>query len=214
MLQLARSHIGWLVDFVAPVRCAACEAHGAAICNSCAKTFAELEPVTRAARDGAPPVVALGPYAGPLARAVRTIKFGGRRGAAIRLGAQLAGKLAAAADVVVAVPLHPSRIRERGFNQAELVAQALASALSLPLLPHALQRAVNTRAQSTLALDRRRHNMVRAFAPGPQAVLLCDRRVLLVDDVVTTGATLAACVDAFREFGPRDVVGCALALRI
>jgi len=206
--------LGWLVDIVAPVRCAACEAHGAAICKSCATTFAESAPVTRVAREGAPPVIALGAYAGSLARAVRTIKFGGRRAAALQLGAQLAASVAMAADVVVAVPLHAARMRERGFNQAALVAHALAEGLSLPLIPDALRRAVNTRAQSTLALDQRRENVRRAFTSGPHAAHLWDRRVLLVDDVVTTGATLAACVDAIRESRPRTVIGCALALRI
>ena len=214
MLQNARLPVQWLIDFVAPARCAACEAHGAAICGSCAKLFAETEPVTRSARDGAPAVVALGPYAGPLARAVRTIKFGGRRAAALRLGAQLAAKLSMSADVVIAVPLHPSRTSERGFNQAALVAQAMASTLALPFFPDALRRTINTRPQSTLALDQRLANMHRAFVPGPQAVDLWDLRVLIVDDVVTTGATLAACVDAIRACHPRSVVGCALALRI
>jgi ComF family protein len=203
-----------LLDFVAPIRCAACEAHGSAICNDCASEIAAAAPLTRVARDGAPPIIALGAYAGRLARAVRTIKFGGRRAAARWLGEQLAIKLEIPADVVVAVPLHAARMRERGFNQAALVARALARSLSLPFLPDALRRIVNTRAQSTLALDQRRENVVRAFAPGPQAERMWDRRVLLVDDVITTGATLAACAVALHECSPRDVVGCALALRL
>jgi ComF family protein len=203
-----------LLDFVAPFRCAACEAHGAAICASCATEFAATTPLTRPARDGAPPIIALGAYTGRLARAVRTIKFGGRRAAARWLGTQLADKLRMPADVVVPVPLHAARMRDRGFNQAALVAQALSQSLSLPFLPDAMRRTVNTRAQSTLALDQRRENMVQAFAPGPQAARICDRRVLLVDDVITTGATLAACAVALRECNSREIIGCALALRL
>jgi ComF family protein len=203
-----------LLDFVAPVRCAACEAHGEVICAECAIEFAASSPMTRPARDGAPPIIALGAYAGRLARAIRTIKFGGRRGAARRLGVQLAQKLRMPADVVVAVPLHATRMRERGFNQAALVADAVAQTLALPFLPDALVRVVNTRAQSTLALDQRRENVVRAFAPGPHASRLSDRRVLLVDDVITSGATIAACAAAIHNCRPRDIIGCALALRL
>jgi ComF family protein len=203
-----------LLNFVAPMRCAACETHGEAICPECADEFATSAPVTRQARDGAPPIIALGAYAGRLARAIRTIKFGGRRAAAHWLGATLAEKLQLQADVVVAVPLHAARMRERGFNQAAIVADAMARALSVPFLPDALRRTINTRAQSTLALDAWRENVVCAFAPGSQATRLWDRRVLLVDDVITSGATLAACTVAIRECRPRDIVGCALALRL
>src|SRR6202158_1279603 len=203
-----------LLDFVVPVRCAACEAHGAAICSECANEFAASPPVTRQARDGTPPIVALGAYSGRLARAIRTIKFGGRRSAAHWLGTLLGKNLRMPADVVVSVPLHAARLRERGFNQAALVAQAFAETLAIPFIPDALRRTVDTRAQSTLALGRRRENVVRAFAPGPQAALLWDRRVLLVDDVVTSGATLAACAVTIHECRPRDIVGCALALRL
>jgi len=103
--------LDWLADFVAPVRCAACETHGDIVCGDCIRVFETSIPVTRPARAGAPPVIALGPYAGRLARAIRTIKFCGRSGAALRLGGLLAARLALPIDVIVAVPLHASRLR-------------------------------------------------------------------------------------------------------
>lgn len=206
--------LDWLADFVAPIRCAACEAHGDFVCDACSRAFAMSVPVTRAARDGVPPVIALGAYAGRLARAVRTIKFGGRSGAALRLGAQLAARLALQIDVVVSVPLHAARLRERGFNQAALLANAIAETLAVPHVSDALRRSINTRPQSTLALGDRQENVRTAFAPGPHATQVSGRRVLLVDDVVTTGATLASCAEALRACEPRDIVGCALALRL
>jgi len=84
----------------------------------------------------------------------------------------------------------------------------------LPHVPDALRRSISTRAQSKLAVGHRRENVRAAFAPGPHAAQVSGRRVLLVDDVVTTGATLASCAGAIRACGARDIVGCALALRL
>ena len=116
-------------------------------------------------------------------------------------------------DVVVPVPLHNDRHRERGFNQAELLSKRLAKRLRLPHQGVLLVRK-RPRPGKLLLTNRERWEAVRgAFAtrPGSQ---VDNKRVLLVDDVMTTGATLDACAKALREAGATSVVGLTVARAI
>ena len=129
-------------------------------------------------------------YGFPLDRLVPRFKFH-RDLAAGRLMADLmAGALASAPrpDALVPVPLHARRIRQRGYDQALELARPLAAALALPLRADLLQRIRATAAQSELDAGQRQRNLARAFAVADQAAL--PAHVALVDDVMTTGATL------------------------
>ena len=137
------------------------------------------------------------------------LKYAGRRRAAGRLAALLledpaARALVETSDVVVAVPLHPRRLRERGFNQAALLARELARLCRRPCATDALARRRDTAPQSGLRAGERRRNVREAFvARRPGAV--AGRIVTLVDDVVTTGATAEACARALAAAGAREV---------
>jgi ComF family protein len=156
-----------------------------------------------------------GAYTPPMARAILMLKYG----EITPLGAWFARHLAQlarrnggafAADVVVPVPLHASRLRERGYNQAELIARPLARILRIPFRSYLL---VRTRPRpDKLRLTRREHwETVRgAYAMHPGAKV--DKlQVLLVDDVLTTGATLDACSRALRGAGAVRVAGLTVA---
>jgi ComF family protein len=104
------------------------------------------------------------------------------------------------ADVAVPVPLHPSRRRERGFNQAE----DLARHVGLPIVA-ALRRARRTLPQADLPESKRHGNVKNAFAPGKDGRLIPGLIVVLIDDVSTTGATLDACARVLKECGAREV---------
>jgi ComF family protein len=141
----------------------------------------------------------------PLARAVQHLKYGGRRGVAETLGALLAERYPFADDaLLVPVPLHHRRLRTRGFNQAVLLARALARRRHLALAPRALVRTRVTRAQPGLAATARRANLAGAFAVR-RADLVAGRHVVLVDDVLTSGATADACARALRAAGATAV---------
>ncbi|HNQ74419.1 MAG TPA: ComF family protein [Verrucomicrobiota bacterium] len=107
-------------------------------------------------------------------------------------------------DCLVPVPLHPLKQREREFNQAEHLARPLAQALKLPLRTDLLQRRIATRTQTLLTKTQRADNVRRAFAARPNA-RLHGERIILVDDVLTTGATTSACARVLRDLGAGEV---------
>ena len=137
----------------------------------------------------------------PLAAAVQSLKYRRRRNVAGALGALLAERYPFTDDaLLVPVPLHPARLRARGFNQALLLARALGRRLDLPIAPRVLSRRRATRAQPGLDAAERRRNLRAAFRVRvPGAVE--GRRVVLVDDVLTTGATADACARVLLAAG-------------
>lgn len=156
---------------------------------------------------------AFGRYEGALREAILRLKYRGEYSLAPPLGrllAEVARVEFPGASVIVPVPLHPRRYRERGYNQAELLAVVLARELGLPLAPAALARREATSVQAQLDPAGRRRNVHNAFSPGDTA-LCCGAVILLVDDVLTTGATASECARALLTGGARAVDVAALA---
>lgn len=145
--------------------------------------------------------------------AVRMLKFDGRRRLARPLAVLLHRRVPPEpGTVLVPVPLHPARLRRRGFDQAALLARHLARFAGLAHRPAALRRIRATAAQAHLSRAARLANLAEAFAAVPRHV--AARPVVLVDDVATTGATLAACAAALRAAGARDVAAVVVARRV
>ncbi|HTM21446.1 MAG TPA: phosphoribosyltransferase family protein [Kofleriaceae bacterium] len=159
--------------------------------------------------------VAVFRYGGQLAVAVRRLKFGRRTEVARALAPLLAPALAEAAagcDLIVPVPLHWRRLAARGFNQAALLLAQAGRRLELPVDRLSLRRRRATAPQTGLDARARRRNVDGAFAVAPRrAGRLAGRRILLFDDVVTTGATLAAAAEALRGAGAAEVTALCVA---
>jgi ComF family protein len=151
-------------------------------------------------------------FKGPLRQAIHAFKYSGQTALAVPLGHILEvgwanGNLPA--EAIVPVPLHPARLRERGYNQAALLARRLALATRLPVVEEGLRRTRATAVQMTLGAAERKLNVAGAFEGAPGR--LAGRRVVLIDDVCTTGATLEACSVALREAGAAAVWALTLA---
>jgi ComF family protein len=175
---------------------------------------------------GEPPFawsVAAGFYGGTLRRAIHLLKYHEKAALAEPLGVLLAQNLGEPSsalfekggkepqfDAVIPVPLHRSRLRARGFNQAERLARVVARERGWQLDTTALQRTKATRSQTTLSGEARRENMRGAFAVVmPQAVV--GKSILLIDDVLTTTSTVAECARVLQEAGARRVCVATLA---
>lgn len=203
-----------LLDFFLPTRCAACGIPGRDLCHRCTAAIGSAEAIVIGASGDTPPVAALGAYQGALRNAILSLKFRGMRALGRRLGAWLGARLIWPFETIVPVPLHVDRRRERGYNQAAEIARGIAWTASRPSIEGAIVRARPTAPQSGLPLAGRMTNVSEAFAAGPQAGEIYGRRVLLVDDVVTTGATIRACAKALRTSGALNVYVACVAVRL
>jgi ComF family protein len=151
----------------------------------------------------------LGPYEGTLRLAVHELKYRARRRVASRMSEALLADpsvrtVLAGAAVLVPVPLHPRRKRKRGFNQSELLAEELGRRAGVGVAAAALVRRKDTPPQTGLSAAARRANVGGAFAVRHRGQV-AGRVVVLVDDVLTTGATASACARALKAAGAREV---------
>jgi ComF family protein len=200
-----------LASMVAPPRCAACDARcdrTAAFCPPCASSV-ERE------RSDDPASIAAFVYGGAVADAIARMKYHRRPDLARPLGELLGGAVAARAvalrdAVAVPVPLHASRLAERGFNQSAIIARGVSRRLNIPLLPRALVRVRDTPQQAALDREQRIANVAGAFRARPSASI-AGRTVVLVDDVRTTGATIDACAGVLASAGATSIVHAVVA---
>ena len=220
------------LDLVYPPTCVSCGKRGVRWCDRC---FAKIQiihpPVCEACgcklgaagycpdcRYSRPKYTALRSWAnfsGPVQQALHGLKY--RRD--ISLGEylsrpliQLLSQSGWPVDIVVPVPLGLARQKERGYNQVAYIARPLALGLGWRYLPNALSRERETQSQVGLTIEQRRENVRDAFVS--RSNLVAQRRVLLVDDVMTTGATIDACTSALLAVGAKEVYAITVARAI
>jgi ComF family protein len=203
-----------LFGVLSPARCAACDGwvRASDFCAAC-----DVAPTALIHSVGGHTVVAAAPYDSGVGRAVARLKYGSRPDLARPLARRLCAALREAAGrgvsphrraVLVPVPLHPLKLAERGFNQSALLAAHLSSTLGWSFRPRALMRTRSTPPQASLSREGRLGNLRGAFLARET---FHEAHVVLVDDVLTTGATAAACVGALLEAGVAKVTIAAVA---
>lgn len=202
-----------LSDVLVPRRCAACDAYGAILCDACRSSLMALPALCEPGGAPLDMILALGAHAGALRRAVVAVKFKQRRAVGQMLGSMLARRLSIRAEVLLPVPLHTARLLERGFNQAHEIARGIAALTDIPIAGGAIVRTVATQPQTTLSPTQRHRNVCEAFALSAGGEAVRGKRVALVDDVMTTGATLHACATVLRAAGALRVDALVLARR-
>jgi ComF family protein len=205
-----------LLDLLLPPACAGCGREGTTLCSVCQRSLRRRRLEPPGAPLGLPVTMPSGlvqlewcaTYSGAVREAIRSLKYDGERRLVEPLAAALADRWArtsAGGEIVTWVPVHPTRRRERGFDQAEELAIAMAGTLGLPAL-RCLERRRQTVAQHSLGQAQRQDNIGGVFVvAAPAAARVRARWVVVVDDVMTTGSTLQGCADALLHAGATAV---------
>ncbi len=217
-----------LLDLLYPPQCPGCGKAGVLFCDRC-RALVQAYPAQGCLLCGRPlparglcpaceaadsPLDAVFPatiFADPIRRAIHAFKYEGVQDLAGPLSEWLAATWRLhhlEADLIVPVPLHKKREAERGYNQSALLARELGRSTGVPVAPAELVRTLRTRPQVGLSRDERRANMAGAFSCAGEVT---DLRIVLVDDVCTTGATLQACAAELKAAGARRVQGLTVA---
>ncbi|MDP2729374.1 MAG: ComF family protein [Dehalococcoidales bacterium] len=224
---------GKALDFLFPQWCLGCGKEGVLICSSCCISLPRLIPplCPRCGRPQPSGILCPGcvswqakiegirsPYRfdGVIRQAIYQLKYRNLRVVAAPLARLLDNYLSSNSvpgEVLVPVPLHRKRLRERGYNQSALLAKELSKLSKLPVVDDCLIRERQATPQArTKSAAERQDNVTGAFAC--RSSQLQDRQVLLIDDVATSGATLDACAEALKEAGAASVWGLVLAREI
>lgn len=204
----------WILDFFWPTRCAFCGemiAPNKSCCTQCRQKLTPCPPLTLTCLNAC---FVFTDYSLDVSHAVHRFKFQNHpqlaklfaRMICDRFGTEL---LDLHPDCICGVPMHPKKKFKRGYNQADLLAKEMARLLNIPFVP-LLEKTSNTKEQHTLSAAQRQQNLIGVFQTAmPEKV--CGKHILIVDDVITTGATLNECALALRASDAQWVGGVAFA---
>ena len=217
-----------MLDLLYPPRCPGCGRVGFTFCDACQNRI-EPPPAPACTRCGQPAeterlcvtcretpshldrIASIAVFACPLRDAIHDLKYNNARSLARPLGARMATawrQANFAADVIVPVPLHASRLAERGYNQSALLARIISKEIGVPIDESILIRVKATQQQAKLKAVERRENVKDAFVCRGS---VAGKRIVLVDDVCTTGSTLEACAAALHTSDAASVWAFTLA---
>ena len=227
MEQNLKTYIWNTLDILFPPRCAGCEKWGGRICNDCLSTIGVIsKPICLRCGHPIPPKVqnccskcessnifydnirSWAYFNGVLQKAIHKLKYRRDLGLGESLSIPMITLLQEQTwiiDLIIPVPLDPERMKERGYNQAALLAKPISRSTGILFDGKILYRIKKTRSQVGLTIIERKKNVKGAFEANSSN--LCGKSILLIDDVVTTGSTLNSCANALKKAGARNIYG-------
>ena len=222
-----------ILDWLFPVTCLCCDSEGEQLCPACCAHVSRLDR-TPPVPDGLDGIWCATAYAAPISDAIHALKYGSASSLGPTLGSlmsrllnirtindqqvttppptsyQLQATSFPPNPLIIPVPIHLRRKRERGFNQAELLAREICTASNWELRTDILTRTRYTTPQASLDRKERQTNLAGAFVIL-DAEAIYDRHIVLIDDVLTTGSTLTACATTLRDANPASITALCLA---
>ena len=226
-----RSSLDSLLDFVYPPLCVSCgkllESGRDHVCTECWSSIRRVETLPELFSETRGKLVASGMIdelaslyvfekEGILQKIVHSLKYSGVQAVGIELGGFLGQMLmerGISANVLVPVPLHKRKLRERGYNQSELIARGISQTTGIPIRTDLVRRSKYTQTQTALSLEERQKNMEDAFVFGfPMSFNVGGKTIIVVDDIVTTGSTIESCAEILKRAGAREIIAASAAL--
>lgn len=210
----------FILSLVFPSFCVGCDAEGSFLCASCERTCViQRAPVEHGGESAIALTYAATEYREQpiVQKLIATLKYKKVKDAAHPCGGLIVAHLRLArfvppADcIMTAVPLHQKRQRERGFNQADRIARIVAEAYDIPYMHTILTRTIHTPAQAHMDDRKKRLENMRGAFRCMHTKAIYRKTVIIVDDVMTTGATLDACARALKDAGARKIIACVVA---
>lgn len=212
--------VQFILDLLFPSFCVGCNTEGSILCAACRNTIViQRIPTRPTGRSSLSMLYAATEYREQkiVSRLIGALKYHGVKHAAVHCADILTAHLrlvqfAPQKDyLVTAVPLHKKRMRERGFNQAELIAKNIAAHYKIPYAPRILARTLHTIPQTEVRERAKRLENVKGAFVCYNAKTVRGKYIVLIDDVTTTGATFEACAHALKSAGAKKIIACAIA---
>ncbi len=223
LYQSSSPYIEAVLNFIYPPACIICESlpdpEKKLICETCWQKLPRLKPSDELSTHpiemgeneiNSLPALAVWEFSDDVQTVIHELKFHGKKSLGRWLGDEMAVLAVqhaefASADALIPVPLHKIKFRERGYNQSILLAQRVSKKLEIPILNQVLKRVRHTKSQAKLNAVEREKNMQGAFEVFFEH-LIREKKIIVIDDVFTTGATLKACARVLREAGAAKVL--------
>jgi len=212
--------VQFILDLLFPSFCVGCDREGSVLCAACRSTIViQRIPTRPAGRSSLSMIYAATEYREQrtVSRLIGALKYHGVKRAADHCADILTTHLRLAQFapqknyLVTAVPLYKKRLRERGFNQAELIAKNIAAQYVLPYAPRILARTIHTTPQTEMKERAQRLENVKGTFVCYNGETVRGKYIMLIDDVTTTGATFEACAQALKAAGAKKIIACAIA---